>query len=109
MRLAAFAACNKLDISKLLRDGDPVLSAHIIKWLEQEAAHEMKWSEPRQLILDEGGLHGLIDRLLIALKTVSSILSLCRWRLKNDFNDFNRTLLRARCFPLIGHVLASWL
>ncbi|KAH7710797.1 S-phase kinase-associated protein 1 [Aphelenchoides avenae] len=72
MRLPAIAECNKLDISKLNLNGDLVQPHNVVKWLEHEGPAETKWSEPRQMILHEGGINGGIDRLLTELKTAFS-------------------------------------
>ncbi|KAH7717340.1 hypothetical protein AAVH_15203 [Aphelenchoides avenae] len=69
MRLPAIMSCNTLDISRLNLNGDLVLPADVVEWLEHEVAPENKWSEPREIILHEGGITGRIHELLTALKT----------------------------------------
>ncbi|KAH7662612.1 hypothetical protein AAVH_43425 [Aphelenchoides avenae] len=72
LRLPAVAAYNKLDVSGINLYGDLIPPADVVEWLEHEAPSEGKWSEPRQLILHDGGIDGGVEGLLTALKTAFS-------------------------------------
>lgn len=75
MRLAAVAACNKLDIRKL--DFHGIGPDDVVEWLKREVPPQKKWREPKQIMIRDYGFIGFVDGLRAALETVSSMLRRC--------------------------------
>ncbi|KAH7710815.1 hypothetical protein AAVH_21907 [Aphelenchoides avenae] len=72
LRLPAVAAYNKVDVSGINLYGDLIPPADVVEWLEHEDPPGKKCSEPRQMILHDGGIDGGIEGLLTALKAAFS-------------------------------------